>query len=208
MFCLIMSATLHAEIVDRIAITVDSQVVTELQIDEELRVTAFLNHGPVVRDANSRRAAADRIVTQLLVRHEMQVSHYPEPSSTDVDKYLDSVRAGFQDSEEYERALNRYQVTEAALAQHLADQLAIMSFVELRFRPNLDIPEAEIRSYFDREMASLEREHPGRPVPSFDAERPQIVKILTEQHTDQILDIWLEEARKQVSIIYLDKALQ
>ncbi len=47
--CLLLTA--QAEIIDRIAVTVGNQVITELQIDEELRVTALLNHeAQVVRN--------------------------------------------------------------------------------------------------------------------------------------------------------------
>ena len=206
---LVVSAVLlRSEVIDRIAIAVESRVITELQIDEELRVTAFLNHGPILRDLNARRAAADRIVAQVLVRHEMQLSHYPEPSATEIDNYLQTVRATFNAQQMYEAALREYSITQKSLKQHLADQLATMSFIELRFRPSLDIPEAEIRARYEQQMASWATTHPGMSAPRFDAARPAILQTLTEEHTDGILDTWLEEARKQANIVYMDKALQ
>jgi hypothetical protein len=41
--CLLLPGA-RAEVLDRIAIVVGRNVITELQIDEELRVTAFLNY--------------------------------------------------------------------------------------------------------------------------------------------------------------------
>jgi hypothetical protein len=199
---------LQAEIVDRIAITIGQQVVTELQIDEELRVSAFQNHSPLSEDLESRRAAADRIVEQLLVGREMQLSHYPMPQQADVDAYLEQIREAFSTDTAYRQALNEYNLTEAVLKHHLANQLATLSFIELRFRPNLDVPDSEVANIYKREISTWKTDHPGIPAPSFEAARPAIVKTLTEEHTNQILDTWLEEARKQVSIIYLDKALQ
>jgi hypothetical protein len=206
--CLLLAASLRGEVIDRIAITVDSRVITELQIDEELRVTAFLNHAPIVRDLNSRRAAADRIVAQLLVRHEMQVSHYPDPEQADIDTYLQSIRSTFNTEESYENALRQYHIKQESLKQHIPDQLSTLSFIELRFRPSLDIPESEIKARYDQDVAAWANAHPGTAIPSFDAARPAILKTLTEEHTDRILDTWLEEARKQANIIYIDKALQ
>ena len=82
----------HGEIIDRLAITVGSQVITELQIDEELRVTALLNHEPgVVRTLDTRREAADRLVEQLIIRIEMQLSRYDLPEAGDVDKYYQQI---------------------------------------------------------------------------------------------------------------------
>jgi hypothetical protein len=208
LLCLFFLAPLSAEIVDRIAITVDHQVITELQIDEELRVTAFQNQERLSSDVSARRAAADRIVAQFLVVREMQLSRYSTPQSADVDQYLDKVRRSFNSTTAYQQALQQYQITESMLKQHLANQLAALSFIEIRFRPNLDVPDSEIESFYRRELATWRADHPGIPPPSFEAARPAILKTLTEEHTDQILDTWLEEARKQVNIIYLDKSLQ
>jgi hypothetical protein len=199
---------LQAEIVDRIAITVDRQVVTELQIDEELHVAALQNHAPVSSDLESRRAAADRIVAQLLVAREMELSHYPAPDPSDVNRYLDQIRHEFSSSTAYEQTLREYHITEAILKRHLATQLATLSFIELRFRPNLDVPDSEVKSFYDREIATWNTDHPGIPPPSLASAKPAILKTLTEEHTNQILDTWLEEARKRVSIIYIDSALQ
>ncbi|HZS57228.1 MAG TPA: hypothetical protein VFA65_22700 [Bryobacteraceae bacterium] len=206
--CVLFCLSLNGEIVDRIAIAIGRQVVTELQIDEELRVAAFQNHVPISEDLEARRAAADRIVTQLLVSREMQLSRYPMPPDGDVDRYLAQIRSSFASDTAYHQGLDAYRINETILKRHLADQLAILSFVELRFRPTLDVSDSEIRSFYDRELATWKTDHPGIPAPSFDAARPAIRKTLTEKDTDQILDAWLEEARKQVNIIYLDKALR
>jgi hypothetical protein len=208
LLCLLCLVPLSGAIVDRIAITVDHQVITELQIDEELLVTAFQNRKPLSSDLNARRAAADRIVAQLLVVREMQLSHYLAPERPEVDEYLDQIRTSFTTSTSYQQALHEYHITEQILKQHLATQLATLSFIEIRFRPNLDVPDSEVETFYNREIATWRTDHPGVPPPSFDAARPAILKTLTEEHTDRILDTWLEEARKQVSIMYLDKSLQ
>lgn len=208
LLCFLFLPVLRAEVVDRIAITVEHQVITELQIDEELCVTAFLNHAPVVRDLARRRAAADRIVAQLLVAREMQLSHYPAPANSDVERYLAQVRAGFSNNAAYEESLRAHQITEPELTQHLSGQLASLSFIEIRFRPNLDVPDSEVEAFYRSKLSTWKTDHPDIAPPTFAAARDGILSTLTEQHTDQILDTWLEEARKQVSIVYLDKALQ
>lgn len=199
---------LRTEIVDRIAITVDRQVITELQIDEELRVTDFLNHLPVSRDIESRRAAADRMVAQVLVAREMQMSRYQPAEADKTDEYLSQIRATFKTDTEYRATLLTYGISEPTLKQHLATQLNTLSFIEVRFRPNLDIPDSEIESYYTHQIANWKTEHPNLPEPTLAESRPAILKALTEEHTNRILDIWLEEARKQVSIVYHDKELQ
>jgi hypothetical protein len=199
---------LHAEIVDRIAITVGRQVITELQLDEELRVTALLNHQPIARDIEVRRAAADRLVEQLLVKHEMELSHYPLPDTDDVEKYLQQVQADFGSEPRLAQALTAYDVSENTLRDHLALQLTTLRFIELRFRPNEGVSETDIQNYYQREIATWRANHPGDTPPSSVPSRESVRKILVDARTDEVLNTWLEEARKQLNIIYVDKSLQ
>jgi len=93
-FCYLIACLLlplRAEIIDRLAIAVGNQVITQLQIDEELRVTAMLNHKPVERTLEERRAAADRLVEQLLIKLEMDLSRFPLPGAQEVDRYLQQI---------------------------------------------------------------------------------------------------------------------
>ncbi|HEY6991869.1 MAG TPA: hypothetical protein VH369_25985, partial [Bryobacteraceae bacterium] len=88
--CLIacVALPLSAAIVDRLAVIVGQQTITQLQLDEEIRITALLNRRPVARDVETRRAAADRLVEQTLIRREMEQSRYPLPGQEDLDLYL------------------------------------------------------------------------------------------------------------------------
>lgn len=204
----VLLAPSRAELVDRIAITVGQQVITELQIDEELRVTAFLNRQPVVREPDARRTAADRLVEQLFIRREMELSHYPLPDPADVSNYVEKIRADFGSNSEWDRELASYNVSESTLRDHLALQLMTMRFIALRFRPDIGVSEADVRDYYERQIATWKANHPGAAAPSLAASRESIYKALIEAHTDQVLTTWLEESRKQLNIVYLDKSLQ
>ena len=164
---------LHAAIIDRIAITVGRDVITELQLDEEIRITAFLNRQPIVRNAQARRAAAARLVEQLLVKREMELSHYPLPEQDDVEKYEDQIRAEYGSAERLSEALASYDLSATAFKDHLALQLMTLRFIEFRFRPEGGVSAPDI-----------------------------------EARTDQVLNAWLEQSRKQVNIVYRDKTLQ
>ncbi len=198
---------LRAEVIDRIAITAGKQVITELQLDEELRVTALLNHEPILRDLGARRTAANRLIEQLLVKREMELSHYPLPTAEETDNYLAQVRSEFGGATPFDQALATYALTEATLRDHLALQLTTLRFIEYRFRPGLGISDAEVQSYYQHEVSTWRTTHTGTP-PAFESLRDSIRKTLIEQRTDEALDTWLTESRKQTNIIYLDKTLQ
>ncbi len=198
----------HAAVVDRIAITMGRQVITEQQLDEELRVTAFLNHEEISRTLDARRSAADHLIEQLLVRREMEISHYPDLADKDVENYLEEVRATFASPDSFSEALAQYDLTESVLKEHLALQLTTLRFIEFRFRPDTDLSKSEIEASYERQVTAWKAKHPGEAPASLASSRDAIRKALLEQRTDDVLNAWLEESRKQINIVYLDKTLQ
>jgi hypothetical protein len=201
-------AELRAEIVDRIAITVGQQVVTELQLDEELRVAAFLNGQAAVRDRDARKAAAERLIEQLLIQREMKVSHYPGLTEADIDKFEEQIRAAMPGDESFEAKLRRYELTEQILRQHLEMQLLTLQFIEFRFRPELGVSPVDIENYYRGELARWKAEHAGARPPTLAESRESIRKALAEQRTDAALDAWLKESRKQIQVVYVDRSLE
>ncbi|MGA8577407.1 MAG: hypothetical protein WB579_01900, partial [Bryobacteraceae bacterium] len=68
----VLAATLaSATIIDRIAVSVGNRVITTVDIDRAIRVPAFLNGQQPDFSAASKRAAAERLVEQTLVRREL-----------------------------------------------------------------------------------------------------------------------------------------
>jgi len=197
----------QSAVIDRLAITVGQQVITEQQLDEEIRVTAFLNREKILRTVDSRRAAADRLVQQLLVKREMDLSHYPLPDAEDVDKYFSEIRDSLGPAALFNQELGAYDLTESSLREHLALQLTTLRFVEYRFRPDIGISDTDIQGLYERELTAWKATHPGVTPPSLDSSRESIRKTLLNQRTDEMLNTWLEESRKLVNIVYLDKSL-
>ena len=196
-----------AEVVDRIAIIAGRQVITELQVDEELRVTAFLNKQPIERDPKRRRDAAARLVEQLLIEQEVQVSRYPLPDGEDVAKYVVQIRQSVGPASNFNDALVKYGLTEDMLRDHLALQLTTLRFIEFRFQPEVDISDAEIESAYERETANWRAHHSGLP-PTIEASRDALRKALLEERVDEELDAWLQQRRKRISIVYRDASLE
>lgn len=196
---------LRGEIVDRIAITIDQRVITEAQLDEEIRVTAFLNQEPIRRDLDTRRNAADRLIEQELVRRDMDLSRYPMPTQSEIDTLLADTKQQIG-ADRFLTQLPQYGLTEGILREHLRFQLMMLRFIDFRFRPDIQISESDVKEYYAQQIEKWKASHTGTP-PSLDQSRPAIQKALTDQRVEYALSAWLEETRKQVKIIYLDKEL-
>jgi len=200
-------ALLGGDVIDRIAITVANQVITASQMDEEVRVTEFLNREKLDLSLADKKAAASRLIDQALIKREMELSHYPLPELSASDRELKDLESRYENPKAFEDGLRDYGITEAALREHLRWQLTVLRFIDYRFRPGIQIQDADIQSYYQQQLLKW-REQGIQPVPTLEDERAQIEEILTQQQIDESLDHWLADARRQASIRYLDDTLQ
>jgi hypothetical protein len=197
----------RAEIIDRVAVTIDSQPITESQLLEELRVTAFLNgEKPDLSPANRRRTA-DRLVEQTLIRREMELTRYAGPEQAEIEAALKAVKSRFAGEAEFERELKACGIGADALDQALARQAAALRFIELRFRPQVQVQEAEARQYYETVYLPECRRKQVRPL-SFEEARSQCEEALVQQLVDRRVDAWLGEMKERTRIRYTEAAFQ
>ena len=205
---LVIAVSCAAEIVDRIAVTVDRSVITESAIIDHLRVTALLNHQPVDLNPQAKRAAAGRLVEQALIRNEIDISFYPMPSDQDVDELLEKTGRELPPGHSLHQKLEEYAISEDNLREALKAQLVILRFIEYRFRPGITVTDAEVRQYYQEEfLPSLEQKDSG-PVPGLEDSRDEIEEIIVNRRVNEALDQWLERAKSQAEIRYREEAFQ
>jgi peptidyl-prolyl cis-trans isomerase SurA len=199
----------RAEIIDRIAVTLDSQVITESEILREVRLTAFLNAEPLNFNPDDRRKAAERLIEQKLIRKEMEVGRYAQPNPSETGPMMKQIETQrFPGPEAYRHALEKYGITEDDLKAHLLWQIALLRFIEVRFRPGVQVTEDEIREYFSKELPGLQKNAgPGQKI-SFDDLRDKLQELLTSQRVDKQLDDWLAETRKRMHVEFRREAFQ
>lgn len=205
----LLVAAARAEIIDRIAVTLDNQVITASEIALEIRLTAFLNGDPLDFSSEARRKAAGRLVEQKLIRKEIQVGRYVSPSPEEVEPMLKEVQTQrFHSADEYRQALAKYGISENELKAHLLWQLTLLRFIDIRFRPGVQVTEAQIQAYFDANRAMLESPPGAAKKLTLDDLRGDIRETLTADGADKQLDEWLVEARKRTRIEFHSEAFQ
>jgi peptidyl-prolyl cis-trans isomerase SurA len=210
-FAMLLAAgsALHAEIIDRIAVTVGNRVITRGGLVREMRVAAFLDGRPAETSPAARREAAGRMVEQLLIRRELETSRYPAPSPAEVTPLLDQLkRERFPDAAAYARALADYEITEQDLKEELLWQRTLLLFIEVRFRPGIQVTDAEIQEYFEKTVKpAAQAAHPGQPV-ALEDYRARIETTLAGPRVDRDMDNWLKEVRGRTEVIYHEEAFQ
>ena len=131
-------------IIDRVAVVVGNQVITETEVRNELRLTQFFNGQPLDLSAAARKEAAERLVDQQLIKGEMQLGGYPAPAEGDGDALLRQFRQqNHPNVAAFHAVLEKYGLTEEAVKHHLVWQVAALRFAEQRFRMANPTPPAQ-----------------------------------------------------------------
>lgn len=196
-----MLSVAHGEIIDRIAATIGMQVITDAQVIQEARVTAFIDGAKLQLDAASKRKVLDRMIDQYLMRREIASMRLPAPKPEEIAALLKQVKEVYPSESAYRTALANYGITEQDLVDRLEWQLATLRFIDFRFQPSVQITNAQVRQEYRKQTADWSSTHDG-PVPSQAALQSQLEQIIRERLVDAALDRWLGEVRTQNDIIY------
>ena len=194
--CVLLST---GAIVDRVAVKVGKLVITTSAIEEQERIASYLNGEAVDLSAANRRRTAERLIEQLLIRREMEISRYPMPSEKDVEPMVaDALKARGDPA--------KAGISEAALRRSLSLQVATLRFIELRFRPGSSVGDGEAELYYRDEFVP-EWEKTGKSAPpELDDVRDKIEAIVLQRKVNQALDQWLKDARTLTRIQYFEEA--
>jgi len=203
LYAILILVLFSAEILDRLALSVGGEIITEQQVLLHLRTAALLNGELAKETPVEKRRAAQKLVELTLIRIEMQNNKYPLPSEEEIQAALESVKkqrfAGNQSA--YMAALAKEKLAEADLKDSLQWQLAILSFIDFRFRPGVQIPEEEIREYFQFDYP---KEFGAKAKRFYNQARPEILELLTQQRIDNLLDRWLNQTEASTKIHWVE----
>jgi len=205
-----------AAVADRIAVVVGNQVITESEVDQEVRLTEFLNDQPVDLSPEQRRAAAGRLVDQQLIRNELEIGKYPEPPESDAEAMLRKFRQEhYRSTAQFQPALEKYGITEEELKQHLLWQLTAIRFTDERFQPGNPLPPVNAANRFESALTGRGAQSAGRGgatspqrVQSADRLRAGSAQQPEGNTVDERLDAWLKQARSETRIDFKQEAFQ
>jgi hypothetical protein len=202
---MLLALPLAATIVDRIAISAGTQVITDSEIEQRIRLTAFENGAIPSFDPATRKTAADRLIDQKLVEREMDLGQYPRLTADRRASLLsDYAKENFKaNAEAMDKTLASDGLTRADLEADLAREVDLLTFLSVRFRPAVEITDQDVTRYFQSKIRpKLANTNAG-----IDEYRSQIEAELTNQRADADMEAWLKEQRKRNKIRYLEPEL-
>jgi hypothetical protein len=182
----------HAVIVDRVAVVVGEKVITTSEIELRIRLASFQNQQPPDYSLASRQKAVQELIDEKLVEHEMDLGRYPQLDAEHRKELVDQYKTTNE-------ALASYGLTRQDLEDELARQSDLLSFLNLRFTPAVQVTDQDVQKYIDDNA-------PGQQAGT--EMRAAIAKKLTMERADKELDVWLHDQRKRTRIEYLEKDLE
>jgi hypothetical protein len=210
-FALLIAASAlagRAEVVDRIAVSVAGQVVTMSDVRRQIRISAFLEKTePDYSQTNLRHAAA-LLVDQVLIRREAELSRYPAAPNQEIESALDQFAESLgMDKPAMFAAALAIGFSEQEMRDQAAWRLTLLHFIDYRFRPGVQVGEADVANYYNNVfLPQFRKLSPEATPPASDAVRGQIIGILNTQLATEASQIWLEQTRKQTRIRYFEEA--
>jgi len=157
-FALLLAAGASGAIVDRIAVVVGDKVITDSEIDLRIRLSAFQNDRKPEFSLAARQQAAQELVDQKLVEHEMDIGHYPRLEDERRKELLDGYsKTNYKSDAEMRQALAGYGLSPQDLREELGRQTDLLTFLSLRLRPVLLGAEQEDKQIDERTNKELDR---------------------------------------------------
>lgn len=195
--------TFSAEVIDRVVATVNTVPLLQSDLEDSIRVEAFLQQRTLDKvTAADRSAALGRLVDQELLRQQMQGEF--EISRSEIDAQIAAVRAQCNTTGNdvaWNSLLSRYGLDEPLLRDRLGAQLTALRFVDLRLRPTVHIDRDAIEAYY-RQTLVPKLERMGAKVDPLSDVAPKIEELLAQQRMDELLNAWLSNLRSQ-SVIHI-----
>jgi len=182
------------EIVDRIAARVENDIILLSDIRALRRYQQFLD-GKSETDAQ----ILDRLIDQWIVRTEADVSRFPHPSETEIERGMERVRKSFASAEEYETRKKQSGLSDEQIRDMVATQLYLSDYLDSRFRPGVQIDLKTIEDFYEKSVVPRAKER-GQEPPPLDAARDFIQEALVQRGINDQADRWLIESKARLHI--------
>jgi hypothetical protein len=189
-------------LLDRVVAIVNGDLVLESDVDEEMRLSAF-----VPGAVNTRQQAIDRLIDRTLIEQQERLQPVPPVTDKEVQDDLDELRkhipacARFHcgTKEGWKQFLTSRGFTESELNRLWKERMELLRFIEIRFRSGVRISQQEMDDYYRKTMLPEYVKEKVKP-PGEESLAPRIEGLLLQQHVNQLLDAWLKSLRAQGNV--------
>jgi hypothetical protein len=205
----------QAVVLDRVVAVVNRRVILSSDVDDEIQLSV-LDPNLVGQGALTRPHALDQLISRALIEQQIRQedAQAAQPPAEEIAARLNEirtelpacVRANCASNAGWTAFLAEHGLTPQRVERYLRYRLAILRFIEQRFRQGIEISPQQIANYYNDTL--LPQYAPGETMPKLDQVAPRIQEILLEQQVSALFDNWLANLRQQGDVEILDPALE
>jgi hypothetical protein len=182
------------EIVDRIVARVENDIILWSDVRALSRYQRFLD-GTSETDGQ----ILDRLIDQWIVRTEADVSRFPPPSGSEIDRGVERIQKSLGSAEEYESRKKLSGLKDQDIRAMVVLQVYLSNYLDSRFRSGVRIEPQAIEDFYRNSVVPRAKAR-GQAPPSLDAARDFIEEALIENGINAQADRWLKESRTRLHI--------
>ena len=199
---------------DSVIAVVNSQVILSSDLDLEMRIFRLL---PIndVHDA-TRPKALERLTTRALIEQQIVQDdpHGLDISPNDLEASLAELRQSLPacklrdcaSAAGWQSYLATLGLSSERVAEYWSQRMAMLRFIEFRFRSGIRITQEEIDKYYRETLVPLyAKRDDAPPLEKFSS---RIQEILLQERVNALLNDWLKSLQDQGQVEILDPTLR
>jgi hypothetical protein len=188
------SGSSGAQQVDGVAVRIEDDIITESEV-RELAAFQMLVDGKSKPRAELIRELSD----QWLIRSEASATKYPQVPAADVDRAYEEFVKQFPSTEDFQKRRAAAGLTEAAVRRMVAQQLYLSRFIDYRFRPEAQVSDDQVETYYRDEFWPQIKAR-NEAVPPLDDVEDTIREVLIQRAISDRAAKWLNDSRDRLKI--------
>ncbi len=186
---------LRAAETDRVLAAVNGKIITDSDLKVAVDLNSLLVFGKSTGGVTlSKSEELSRLVDLELIRQELENFPIGSEDQANMESQIEELKQGYAEIGGLDTIMRRLGLREDELQSYIRLQASIMRFVNLRFRPFVEVTPVEIESYYNGDLLPPFKKD-GAAVPALAEVSGKIERILAEQKVNLALDRWIKELR-------------
>ncbi len=201
-------------VLDRVIAIINGDVLLQSDVDQEMHF-AVLEPFQVPAGKDTVKRATRRLINRTLILQQMKEQQQLGINITDaqVQQSLKELRENLPQCRKYrcttdegwKAFLAANDLTQEQVEDRWRQRLAILRFIDIRFRTGIRIPQEEIHDYYEKSIVPVYQKENETP-PAQQTLAPRIQELLLQEHVNELLQDWLKSLRQEGSVQILDPA--
>lgn len=198
---------------DHVVAVINGEVLLESDVDAEMHFAVLEPFQPNAGH-DTQQNAMRRLITRALIVQQMNEQQFKANiSDAEVEKSLADVRSHLPECAKYDCAteqgwkafLAANDLTEQEVTEHWKQRMAILKFIDARFRTGIRISSTSVADYYMKSVVPV-FERQNQKVPPLKTLSGRIQEVLLQQQVSAQLQDWLKSLRSEGSLRILDPA--